>query len=128
VSNFRSMRGAITASTLAVLVVLTGCTATGHRSSDADLQQQLGSARTQTDHEALAEIYEARARAACRTAQEHQWQALTAQLHQLGTVDSVSGRCMVIARSLLADAAEYDKIAADHRARALAASAQEASR
>lgn len=127
-SKLRSMRGSVTASTLAVLVVLSGCTATGRRSPDGDLQQQLGSARTRADHEAIVEIYEAQARAARRSAQEHRWQALTAQFHQLGTVDSVSGRCAVIARRLLAAAAEYDKLAADHRAEALAASAQDAGR
>jgi hypothetical protein len=128
VSKLRSMPGPIAASTLAVLVVLSGCTATGHRSSEADLQQMLGFARTRTDHEAIAEIYEAQARAARRNGQEHRWQALTAQFHQLGTVDSVSGRCAVIARRLLAAAAEYDKLAADQRAQALAASAQDAGR
>jgi hypothetical protein len=128
VSKLRSMQGRVTASILAILVVLSGCTATGHRSSDADLQQQLGSARTRADHEAIAEIYQAQARAARRSAQEHRWRALTAQLHQLGTVDSVSGKCAVIARRLRAAAAEYDKLAADHRVQALAASAQEAGR
>lgn len=73
------------------------------------------SASTASEHGAIARIYEGQAREARSAAQQHRWQALTEQLHQLGTVESFNGTCAAIARDLRGKAALYDKLASDHR-------------
>ena len=106
------------------IALLPGCATTFAVTSDAQVRQGNEVSRTAADHEAVAAWYEAQARAARSTAQEHRWQALTAQLHQLGTLDYARGRCAAIAKELKAAAAEYDRRAAHQHALATAARAR----
>ncbi len=101
---------------LLVGVALSGCAGLSTAPSAA-LQQQIESARSRADHEALATNYDKQAAAARATAAEHRQLARTYQASPPITRGggSMSVHCNSIASSFEGIAAQFEGMAAGHR-------------
>lgn len=104
------------ATALLLSVILAGC-ASGPIAPPADLLQQIESARTQADHEALAAYYDRRASAARTSAATHRKMATSYQGMIGGGrgAASMPAHCNAIVRSQEAIATEYEGMAEAHR-------------
>jgi hypothetical protein len=104
------------ASAILLSVVLAGC-ASAPNASPPDLLQQIESARTRGDHEALASYYDREASTARATAAEHRKMAASYQsMSSSGRGGaSMPAHCNAIVRSQEEIAAEYEGMAAAHR-------------
>lgn len=104
-------------------LALTGC-ASGPSSPSAQLQQQIETARTPTDHEALAKYYEAEAAKAVQRAIDHRRMSktyITAALVGRGGAANMPTYHNDLAKHADSDATAYLGLAADHRNMAKAA-------
>ena len=104
------------ASALVLSVALAGC-ASGPKPPSPELVQQIESARTRTDHEALATYYVGQAAGARASAAEHRRMAKTyTRMSPSGRGGaSMPAHSNVIANSQDGIADEYDRMATDHR-------------
>lgn len=112
--NFGSFRRI--AALLLLSAVLAGC-ASGPNEPSPDLLQKIESARTRSDHEALATYYTKQAAAARALAAEHRKMAQSYQGMFAGGRGGASlpAHCNAIVRSQEGIAAEYEGMAAGHR-------------
>lgn len=112
--NFGSFRR--TASLLLLSAVLAGC-ASAPNGPSPDLLQKIESARTRSDHEALATYYTKQAAAARALAAEHRKMAQSYQGMFAGGRGGASlpAHCNAIVRSQESIAAEYEGMATGHR-------------
>jgi hypothetical protein len=101
---------------LLLSATLAGC-ASGPTAPPADLLQQIESARTQADHEALAAYYDRQASAARASAATHRKMATSYQGMFAGGrgAASMPAHCNAIVRGQEAIATEYEAMAATHR-------------
>ena len=100
------------ASALLLSVVLSGCAGVSTTPSAA-LLQQIESATTPADHEALAAYYTQEAAKARANAAEHRKMAKAYVAPRGGA--GMAAHCDGIAKSFEGIATEYDLMAADHR-------------
>jgi outer membrane murein-binding lipoprotein Lpp len=101
------------AAVLFVGVVLAGC-ASAPNAPSPELLQQIESARTRADYEALATYYDREATAARATAVQHRKMAKSYQGGGRGTA-SMPAHCNAIASNSESLAAEYEGMAAGYR-------------
>lgn len=103
-------------SVLLLCIVLAGC-AGNPKPPSAELQQQIESARTRADHEALAAHYDRQADAARTSAAEHRQMAKTyALMIGIGrSAASIPAHCEALVTKYEGIAADYERIASDHR-------------
>jgi hypothetical protein len=114
-TNFRSRRR-IAAVVLLTGIALSGCAGFATSPSPA-LRQQIETARTRADHEALVKYYNGEAAAARTKAAEHRQMATSYQGMISGGRGSgnMPAHCNAIASSFEGIATQFDGMAADHR-------------
>ncbi len=103
-------------SALLLSLALAGC-ASGPGAPSAELTQRIESARTRSDHQALASEYEREAAAARAMAEKHRKMAKSYQGMLAGGrgAGNMAAHCNVIVRSQEAIATEYEGMATAHR-------------
>ena len=112
----RISKASITVVTLAS-VLFGGCASNVPALSSHELPMRVEAARTRADHDAIALHYEREATAARATADKHRRLAETYKGHVLDGRGwaSMSAHCTAVASSYEKLAAEFDRMAAEHR-------------
>ena len=101
---------------LSIGIALGGCVSTPSSVPSAATQQQIDSAKTRVEHEALAVAYDREAAAARVKAVEHRGMAVRYQTYPAGSGGGkISAHCNAIASSYDGIATEYDGMASGQR-------------